>query len=373
MAIDVLIIGGGVAGLSLGARLAGARRVTVLEAEAACGYHASGRSATFSHFGIGNETVRGLTAASRGFFLAGEAEGLARRAPALFIATEAMLPALAKLEAAMTPHAPALSHCDPAEMTRLFPPLRAETVVAGLLDADGLKLDGALLLQGYVSRIGAGGGSVLTGQRIDGIERRGASWRVAAGGAWYEAPVLVNAAGAWSDEVAVLAGVAPIGLAPLRRTIIQLEAPQGASAWPFVKTVTDDFYILPDGGRLAASPVDEVPSAPGDAQPEDYDIALAAAKVEEYTTLPVVRIAGRWAGLRTFAQDRTPVVGYDDRAEGFFWLAGQGGYGLQTAPALSAAAAALITNGPWPDPLTTRGVEAKSLSPQRFTKGNDVD
>ena len=165
-----------------------------------------------------------------------------------------------------------------------------------------------------------------------------------------------------------LAGVRPLGLRPLRRTIIVVDPPQGAEVrgWPFVKTAVDDFYILPESGRLMASPVDEVESGPCDAQPEDYDVALAAWKVERYTTLAVARIAHRWAGLRTFTADRTPAAGFDPQAPGFFWLAGQGGFGLQTAPAMAEAVEALITGADWPEALTEAGVAAQDLRPERL-------
>jgi D-arginine dehydrogenase len=213
------------------------------------------------------------------------------------------------------------------------------------------------MLQGFARAVRTAGGEVLNGRRIDRIEREGDLWTVSAGQESWSAPVLVNAAGAWADGVAAMAGVAPLGLTPLRRTIVVVDAPEGADVrnWPFTKSAVDDFYILPESGRLAASPVDEVASDPCDAQPEEYDVALAAWKIEKYTTLPVARIAHRWAGLRSFTADRVPVAGFAPDAAGFFWLAGQGGYGLQTAPAMAAIAESLITGSPWPEGLAERG------------------
>jgi len=375
---DVLIVGGGVAGLSLAAALSGHREVAVLEAEQSLGHHSSGRSATFSHFGIGNQIVRGLTSASRPFFLQppdGFSEvPVARRATALFIATEAMLPTLDTLEDVIKPHAPEVRRVNEAEMLALFPPLRTGPggVVAGLVDADGLRLDADALLQGYARTVRAGGGEVLNGRRVANVQRHPDRWAVVTeGGEQHSAQILVNAAGAWADGFARMAGVTPLGLRPLRRTIIVVDPPEGAdvSSWPFVKTAVDDFYILPEGGRLAASPVDEVPDDPCDAQPEDYDIALAAWKVEEYTTLAVPRVQHRWAGLRTFAPDRTPVAGFDPGVAGFFWLAGQGGFGLQTAPALAEAAASLILSTPWPEQLAALGISPHDLGPERLIHG----
>lgn len=378
MESDVLIVGGGVAGLSLGAALSGHRRVAVLEAEEAIGHHSSGRSATFSHFGIGNEIVRSLTAASRAFFQQppnGFSETpIARTATALFVATDEMLPTLDKLAEVMKPHAPHIRRVGAEEMLALFPPLRtgAGKVIAGLVDTEGLRLDANALLQGYARKIRSSGGEVLTGARIAAVRAEGGLWTaVAESGERYAAPILVNAAGAWADRFARMAGVAPLGLRPLRRTIIIVDPPDGAytSGWPFVKTAVDDFYILPEGGRLAASPVDEVPDDPCDAQPEEYDIALAAWKVEEYTTLAVPRVQHRWAGLRTFASDRTPVAGFDPAAPGFFWLAGQSGFGLQTAPAMAEASASLILPTDWPEQLAALGISPHVLGPERLIHG----
>ena len=365
---DFLIIGGGVAGLSAGAALASHGKVVVLEAEQALGHHSSGRSATFSHYGIGNAVVRALTMQSRAYFLDAEGGTLARRHPALFVANEEMRPALASLAEDMARYTDTLEEADEARMRELFPPLRfgGEAVVAGIAHPDGLRLDSDAILQNYARSIRAGGGQVLNAQRVIAVRPE---WTVETdGGQGWSAPILINAAGAWADQVAALAGVPSLGLKPLRRTIIVVDPPSGAVArgWAFVKTAVDDFYILPEGARLAASPVDEIESDPCDAQPEDYDIALAAWKVERYTTLSVARIAHRWAGLRTFAADRTPVAGFDTAAPGFFWLAGQGGFGLQTAPAMAEAAAALVTGATWPKALAESGVAVDHLAPARL-------
>jgi D-arginine dehydrogenase len=366
---DFLVIGGGVAGLSAAARLARHKRVLVIEAEEALGYHASGRSATFSHFGIGNRIVRALTAHSRAFFLDAGEGVLARRSTALFVATDDMATALESLARDMAAFTDSVRPADAAEMLRLFPPLRtgADAITAGLVYPDGLRLDSDAMLQLFARQVREAGGSVLMGKRAERVAATGGGWRVEAGGEAWTAPVLVNAAGAWADGIAAMAGVPPLGLKPLRRTIIVVDPPEGADVrdWPFVKTVVDDFYVLPESGRLMASPVDEVESDPCDAQPEEYDVALAAWKVERYTTLSVARIAHRWAGLRTFTRDRTPAVGFDPESPGFFWLAGQGGFGLQTAPAVAEAVEALATGGAWPQALGGLGVTAENIAPRR--------
>jgi D-arginine dehydrogenase len=346
---DFLIIGGGVAGLSAAARLVSHGRVIVIEAEEAIGYHSSGRSVSFSHYGIGNAAVRAMTAHSRAFFEQPPAGfspvPIARTFASLYFAEEGALPALAALQADMAAFTDAIRPVDAGEMHRLCPVLKAP--VRGLHDPTGLKLDADALLQGYARQLRARGGAIVTGRRTATIERRGADWVV--DGA-FAAPILINAAGAWGDTVAALAGVAPLGLAAKRRTIIAVDPPAGMdiAAWPFTHSVAGDFYMLPEAGRILVSPVDEVADTACDAQPEDYDLALAADRLEHYTSLAVSRIAHRWAGLRTFTADRVPTCGFAPDAPGFFWLAGQGGYGLQTAPAMAEAVEALITGGAWP-------------------------
>ena len=375
MSADFLVIGGGIAGLSAASRLARHGKVTVVEAEEALGYHSSGRSVSFSHFGIGNSAVRGLTAWSRAFFEA-QPEGfcpspLCRVAPSVWLATEEMLPALEALHAEMARFTDAVRFIGSAELSALCPVLKTGpgAAVRAVLDPTGLKLDADALLQSFARALRGAGGEILTGRRIAAVERRGEAWEVEseAGERW-SAPILVNAAGAWADRVAALAGVRPIGLQPKRRTIIVVDPPAGMdiSAWPFVHTAASDFYMLPEAGQILVSPVDEVEDDPCDAQPEDYDIALAAYQLEHYTTLSVTRIAHRWAGLRSFVADRTPTAGFAPDAPGFFWLVGQGGYGLQTAPAMAAIVESTLTGSPWPDGLAELGVGPEQVRPERL-------
>lgn len=372
---DFIVIGGGIAGLSAAARLAGHGRVLLIEAEETIGYHSSSRSVTFSHFGIGDSTVRGLTAWSRDFFLQppdGFADHpISMRTPALFVAREEAVPqldALAEITARFTDTSRMIGT---EEARRICPVLRTGPgeAVAALVDTGGLRLDPHALLQGFARIVRAGGGEVVTGQRVSALSHENGLWTAASetGGRW-SAPVVVNAAGAWADRIAEMAGVRPLGLEPKRRTIIVFDPPAGTdvSGWPFLKSVIDEFYMLPDAGRLLASPVDEVPSDPCDARPDDYEVALAAWQVERYTTLPVPRITHKWAGLRTFTTDRVPTAGFAPDAPGFFWLAGQGGYGLQTAPAMAAIVEALATGGDWPAGLAERGVRPEQIRPDRL-------
>jgi D-arginine dehydrogenase len=372
---DFLVVGGGVAGLSAAARLVRHGKAIVLEAEAALGYHSSGRSVSFSHYGIGNATVRAMTAWSRRFFEAPPADfsavPLARAVPSLYFAGAEDLPALDLVEAEMGLFTDLVRRVDPAAMAALCPALRTGpgAAVAGILDPTGLKLDADALLQGFARAVRAGGGEVLSGRRIASIEPRGGGWEaVSEDGDRWSAAVLIDAAGAWADRIAELAGVGPLGLQPKRRTIIVVDPPAGAriETWPFALSAARDFYIQPEAGRLLVSPVDEVADDPCDAAPDEYDVALAADRLEHYTTVPVRRIAHRWAGLRSFVADRTPTAGFDREAPGFFWLAGQGGYGIMTSPALSAVAAALITGDAAPDGLLGPGVTPAALSVARL-------
>ncbi len=369
-----MIIGGGIAGLSAAARLAPHGKVIVIEGEGSLGYHASGRSATFYHFGLGNGPVRALTACSRDFFENPPedfaAAPLCRPTPALFIAREEMVEALATMEAGMKLYTDTTSRVSLAEVEALCPILKTGlgAVVEAVVDTGGRRLDADGLLQGYARSLKQAGGEVYTGQRIARVAREGTNWAVTSEkGEHFAAPILINASGAWADHFAAMAGVAPIGIQPKRRTIIQFDPPPGMEIkdWPFVKAAVDEFYMIPESGRIMASPVDEVDSDPLDAAPEEYDLALAAWRVEEYTHLTVPRIAHRWAGLRSFVADRVLVAGFEANADGFFWLAGQGGYGLQTAPTMARCVESLLCKTPWPNDLAAMGVTAETLSPAR--------
>jgi D-arginine dehydrogenase len=369
---DILVIGGGVAGLSAAAALSSAARVTVLEGEEQIGFHSSGRSATMLHYALGDRLVRALTLASRGFFESppdGFADApLGRRMPVLIFAREDERAALDQLEADIALFAK-LDRLDEKGVSELCPLLKVGEGGAqhGIADRNAIRLDPHALLQGYLRQVRMGGGELHTGSRVADISKRGGDWQVQTErGEEYWAPILVNAAGAWADSVARLAGVAPVGIAPKRRTIITFDAPAGTNleGLPFAKTVGEELYFAPESGRLFASPMDEVATDPCDAQPDEFEVALAAHRMEERTNVKVERIHSRWAGLRTFAPDRHPAAGFAGDAEGFFWLAGQGGFGLQTSPAMAAIAASLIAGAPWP----VAEVSPDELSPRRFVR-----
>ena len=212
------------------------------------------------------------------------------------------------------------------------------------------------------------GARLVTDVTIGAIERRQGRWIVKSPTEDYSAPVFINAAGAWADDVARMAGVEPLGFEPKRRTVVTFDVrPELKIAdWPLVIDAAETFYFKPDAGRLLLTPADETPSPPCDAQPEEIDVARAIDRFETLTTERVKRIAAKWAGLRTFAPDRTPVVGFDERVEGFFWLAGQGGYGMQTSSAMARTAAALASGAPIPTDISAHGITIEALSPRRF-------
>lgn len=364
---DIAVIGGGIAGASAAAALAGSASVVLLEREARCGMHATGRSAASFSEAYGAPVIRRLARAGRAFLEAPPpgfaAVPLLRPRGMLTIGRADQADRVARDLAAGQALAPGLRAVAPDEAEAMVPCLRPGHVAAAFLEPDQREIDVDALHQGWLRQARAGRVSVLTGAAVTGIARTAQGWRIATAAGPVEAAWIVNAAGAWADEVAALAGLAPVGLVPLRRTAFLVAAPEESAGWPLVNDVDEEFYFKPDAGRLFVSPGDETPSPPMDAWPEEIDIAMGAARLEAATTLAVQRIAHSWAGLRTFAPDRVPVVG----AEGaFFWLAGQGGYGIKTAPALSRAAAGLILTGRLPDDLAAAGIDAAALSPARF-------
>lgn len=364
---DFLVVGAGIAGLSAAARLSAHGTVVVCEAESAPGTQASGRSAAFAHFDMEQPIVRALTAAS----MAPLHEAGSVVHPALFIALDGQEDVLATLDGNYRKWAPHAQRLNTAAAQALVPVLKAGTegVVGALLDSKGLKLDAHMLLEGHRRALRAHGGELAVDAPVTGLRRDGERWIADTPGQSYSARIVINAAGAWVDNVAALAGVQPIGIQPFRRTVITFDAPEGidVSTWPFTKTIGPGFYFEPEGrGRLLACPMDETPSEPCDAQPEEEDVALAAWRIEQSTSLEIRRIASKWAGLRSFTPDRCPVAGFDPAAPGFFWLAGQGGFGLQTSPAMAMAAEALATGADWPEELRAVGVEPRELSPARL-------
>jgi D-arginine dehydrogenase len=366
---DIAVIGAGIAGASVAAELARDARVLLLEREDAPGRHSTGRSAAIFSPCYGPAPIRALTRASEAF-LRDPPDGFARTLltarDILAIAREDQLADLDAALAALPPD-PRLTRIDGAEAHRRMPLLRAGYTAAALLDTTGGDLDAAALHQGYLRALTARGGRLQTRAGVTGLTRAGGLWRIGTAAGAFEAPLVVNAAGAWADALGALAGAEPIGLVPKRRTMLILPVPEGvdAGALPLTDDVGGHFYMKPEPGRLLVSPANEDPVPPCDVQPEEMDIALCMDRIGQAFDLPGARILHRWAGLRSFVADGAPVVGASRRAEGFFWLAGQGGYGIQSAPALSRLAAALVRGAPVPPDIAAEGLDLAAMAPGR--------
>ena len=360
------------AGASAAYWLAERGRVVVLEQEDAAGYHSTGRSAAMYMETYGGPLTRGLTAAGRTFLAdppAGFAEApLLSPQQVLYIGRADQLKALDRLHDENSPRVPSLARLDAAEVLGQPVPLREDYVAGGVLEPESLEIDVAALHQGYLRGLRARGGRLLTEARVSALARNGDLWHAETPVGAFAAPVVINAAGAWCDAVAALAGVAPIGLEPKRRTAFIFDGPAdgGVDQWPMVHDIDDAFYLKPDAGRLLASPADETPSDPCDAYPEELDIAVGADRIMQAMTLEIRHIRNKWAGLRSFVRDRQPVAGFDVAAEGFFWLAGQGGAGIMTAPALGAITAAVAAGDSVPEEAAARGITAAQLGPGRL-------
>ncbi len=368
--VDVIVVGAGMAGVGIAAQIGPKLRVVVLEQEAQPGYHTTGRSAAVFAESYGGPTVRLLSRGSREFLTQPPA-GFAN-APLLvprgflFIARDDQrdeLQALAE-QPDMRVTATRLSTREACER---MPLLRPDYVADALFDEGASDIDVHALHQGYAAMLRRNGGTLLCNARVTAIERQQGNWHVTTEAGCFAAPLLVNAAGAWADEIAALAGVARIGLQPLRRTAALVDVPtaSGMERWPLTIDIAEEFYFKPDAGRLLISPGDETPSPPCDAVPDEMDLAIAVDRIERATTLDVRRMHSRWAGLRSFVADRSPVAGFAVDAPGFFWLAGQGGYGIQTAPALSRFAASQLLGQPVPEDLVDLGLTPSALGAAR--------
>ena len=368
---DVCVIGGGIAGLSAAAHVAERQRVVLLERESQLAYHATGRSAALFDETYGNPTIGALTRASRAFYvdpLKGFADApLLKERGSLFIATEEQRAALTRLADEFRAGGASVTLGDGAHARQRVPVL-ASTIAACLHQAESWDIDVGAVVSGFRKLLRARGGQIVTGAEVGTLERDRNGWRVGAGSTSLTVSTVINAGGAWADGVAQLAGVAPVGLEPRRRTALTVDLPAGIDArpWPFVGDVDERFYFRPEGGRLLLSLADETLSPPCDAQPEDEDVAAAIDRVEHATTMAFNRVVSAWAGLRSFVRDRRPVVGFDETAPGFFWLAGQGGYGFQTAPAIARCVASLVRGEPLPGDIAEAGVTVATLGPGRL-------
>lgn len=368
---DFLVIGGGISGASAAYELAIHGSVLLLEAEKTAGYHSTGRSAALFTRNYGAPVVRKVNAASAAFFKSPpdgfcDAPLLTPRG-SLTVASPGDEHTLEPLLAASEPGEEVI-RVSAEKVIEMVPFLRPDRVASAAYEANVTDIDVAGLHQGYLKGLKARGGVVMTGERVAELARDAGTWTVKTISESYQAKIIINAAGAWADQVGQLAGAKPIGLVAKRRTAIIIDAPDGTDipSLPAVDFAGSDIYLKPDAGKLMASPGDATPTEPQDVQPDEMDIAVLADWLQRETLIPVRRIPHSWAGLRNFVSDEAPVVGFDGELEGFFWLAGQGGYGIMMAPALAQHTAHLCTTGQSSLGLLAAGIRGDSLSPQRL-------
>jgi len=360
---DIAVIGAGMAGASIAAELSAHARVLVAEAEPMPGYHTTGRSAAFWEECYGGPYVSPLTRAS-GVFM--REHGMLSPRGALYIARGQDIAAIESFEETFAGSGVRIERLGRAALARRVPGLRPEWTLA-ILQPACADIDVARLHQHYLAAANRAGAELRLSARLDHAEREGEGWRLSFGQAGEaRAGILVDAAGAWADQIAQLAGAQPLGIAPLRRTIAQLRTdPPAAADLPLVLDINGGFYFKPEHGRLWLSAQEETPSPPCDAAPDELDVAIAIDRFEQAADWRVLAVERKWAGLRSFAPDRLPIYGFDPKVPGFFWFAGQGGFGIQTAPAAARLAAQLVLDSPRDE--MTQALDAALYSPARFT------
>jgi D-arginine dehydrogenase len=371
-AVDVIVVGAGIAGASAAAELSDTKRVLLIEREPLPAQHASGRSASVLSETSGHPVVCALARLSRRFFEsppAGFAEHALLRPRGLVwvgeVGDTALLDELATRAVRVAPGSRRMS---PADVHDLLPTF-ADAAIAGggVHEPEAMAIDAAAVIDGYLRVLRSNGGRVATGaEALTLAHASDHTWTVATpAGAW-QARHVVNAAGGWADVVAARAGVNPLGLVALRRTAAIVPSPDEVATWPLVMDIGGRYYCEPETGGLLISPADETPVDPCDAQPDELDVALAVERVRDATGLALRSVRRAWAGLRTFAPDRIPVLGEDPAAPGFWWLAGQGGAGIKTAPAMSQLLVRAMDGSPFPPHAVDLGVTPDALSPARF-------
>lgn len=363
---DVIVIGAGMAGLSAGAEIARDREVVVLEAEPGPSQHTTGRSAAVSILRYGGPGIEPYNRLSRAWFEAA-GHGLADRP--LCTPRGLLVVAAPGDQTDLGEHHDEDSRDVSArEAVELFGVLRPEMIARAHLVPGVVDIDVAGVVAAFRRALRELGGRLVTSARVTGLRRAAGSWSVSTGAGEWQAGMVVNAAGAWADEVAQLAGLPPLGLVSLRRTMCAVPAPDGLGQerWPMLLDASERFYMKPEPGHFLASPVDETPSPPGDPRPDMIDVATALERVADATTLDVSRISTAWAGLRTFAPDRCLVLGPDPLEPSFAWCAGQGGFGIQSGPAAAMALASLVAGRGLPDALLEAGPDAAHVLPDRL-------
>jgi D-arginine dehydrogenase len=369
---DFLVIGAGIAGASVAYFLAPHGRVTVLEREPQPGYHSTGRSAALFLESYGTPQVRALTRASRAFFDAppdgfSEHPLLGPRG-CLLVATHGQEEELQAHREVLRTMAPNARDLTADEAVALVPVLRRERVIGAALEPDAFDMDVHAIHQGYLRGARRAGGSIVCDAEVLGLQRVDGQWEVTTPAGVFRAPVVIDAAGAWADVVAGLAGVRPIGLQPKRRAAFTFAQPAGMDSrqWPCLVSADETWYFKHDAGMLLGSPANADPVPPHDVQPEEMDIALAIHRIQQMTMMEIRRPARTWAGLRSFVPDGDLVGGFDAQAPGFFWVAAQGGYGIQTSPAMGEACAALARGLPLPQRIAAFGLTEAMLGPARL-------
>jgi len=372
---DFAIVGAGIAGVSAAYHLAPHAKVVVLEREPVAAYHTTGRSAALHSETYGSAEIRAITVASGRFYRnppSGFADHPLLTPRGALIAGRAEQQAdLQKAAAEFAALVPSVRWLDAAETLSRQPLLEPAAAAGGaIFEPEADDMDVAAIHGGFLKGARAAGSVLRLNAEVARLERRDGLWTVGLrDGESVRARTVVNASGAWADVVAGLAGAAAVGLVPKRRTAFTFDAPVGIdlARLPMVIDFDETWYVKPEVGQFLASPADETPSAPCDAQPEELDIAIAVDRIETSTTLRVARIKNKWAGLRSFVADKNLVVGNDPTVDGFFWLAGQGGYGIQTAAAAGRLAASLALGQGLPADIANLGVGEAALSPRRFT------
>jgi len=376
-AVDFIVIGAGIAGSSAAAELSSKGRVVLLERESQPGYHTTGRSAATYEPGDGNEKVRRLILSS-GPFLKNPPASFCDRSllsprGILCLFCEGQDDLFKESRDTITTVTDDFTVLGRDEIQGVVPVIDPDYAVKAIHAHIAQDIDVHALHQGFLRQMKRQGGVLIVNAEVEGISRSngGKDWLVSSRAGEFRAPVLVNAAGAWCDVIAEMSGVTPIGLEPRRRNAVLVNLPDGIdpSSWPMTYGPDPSFYFKPDAGRLMVSPADSIPSAPCDARPEDIDIAIAIDRLETATTLTVQRPEHTWAGLRSFVADEMLVAGYDADAAGFFWLTGQGGYGIETSPAMAAITSALVSGDAFPDSIAAFGLSAEDLSPLRLRGG----
>ncbi len=367
---DVLVVGGGIAGVSVAYELAATHRVVLAETEPQLAYHTTGRSAALYFENYGHAAIRPLSKASRRFLEEPPPElcdvPLLSPRGGLTVARHDQVELLDEAEEEGLAAGTDVRRLDVDGCLELVPAFRRDLVAGGLWEPDAADIDVAALHQTYVRGIRVRGGEIRRAAPVTALSPTGDGWRARVGDEDLAVDVVVDAAGAWGDEVATMAGVDPIGLQPYRRTAFMVPGREEWRDWPMCIGVAHDWYFKPDGIQLLCSPADETPSDPCDARPDELDVAIAIDRINAMTTLGIRSVRSAWAGLRTFAPDRAMVIGPDPDAPGFVWLVGQGGTGIQTAPAAARLAAALV-RGEEPDrDLVELGVDPEALGPGRL-------